>query len=291
MSALGVVQYYYSLFGSRGVWLAMQARFQRKCVEVAVAVPGIKHPVHLRLRTSDVPTFEQVLVSAGYACALPGSPRVIVDAGANIGLASLFFANKYPEARILAIEPAKSNYRLLKANSAPYRTIIPVQGALWKNGEELNIEDSGLGEWGLQTTAAPAAEVLNSPSQEKAYGITLDKLMEQHDIEYIDLLKIDIEGSEKEVFESAGSWIKKVGVIAIELHDAIRPGCSQAFAAAVGDFERVGSRGETLFMARPGSMSGAGATMDEKGISSSAPKLRLPCKILRVVSENGKQEM
>src|SRR5437016_4311562 len=149
MSGLRTFREYYSLFGGRGVWLAAQARFRRKCMEVAVVVPGVRHPVRVRLRTSDVSTFKQVLVRAGYDCDFGRAPRVVVDAGANIGLTSVFYANKYPQAKILAIEPAKSNFRLLEANTAPYPQIIPVQAALWKEAEQLNIIDAGLGNWGF----------------------------------------------------------------------------------------------------------------------------------------------
>ena len=54
---------------------------------------------------------------------------------------------------------------------------------------------------------------------------------------YIDILKLDIEGSEKEVF-SAGfeNWMPKTKVIIIELHDAMKPGCSRAVFAAVNKY-------------------------------------------------------
>jgi predicted O-methyltransferase YrrM len=43
---------------------------------------------------------------------------VVVDAGANIGLASLWFANQYPKAKIVCIEPDPENFRILKENLA-----------------------------------------------------------------------------------------------------------------------------------------------------------------------------
>ena len=45
-------------------------------------------------------------------------------------------------------------------------------------------------------------------------------------------------------------WIENVGVIAIELHERMRSGCSETFAAATKGFKLVCSRGETLFVAR-----------------------------------------
>ncbi len=70
--------------------------------------------------------------------------------------------------------------------------------------------------------------------------------MEQMGLEHIDVLKIDIEGSEIEVLRSAPSWIEHVGVILIELHDRFRPGCTQALDRALADYtcERS-SRGVT----------------------------------------------
>jgi len=64
-------------------------------------------------------------------------PDVIVDAGANIGLASICFANKYANATIIAVEPEQSNFELLEENVAPYPNIVPVQAALWYEDSEV----------------------------------------------------------------------------------------------------------------------------------------------------------
>src|SRR5689334_5293979 len=90
-----------------------------RAAEVALRVPGVPWPVRLRPRTSDVNTFEQVFVHREHAIGLARPPRTIVDAGANVGYASMFFAATWPGARIIAIEPDAANHELLARNVAP----------------------------------------------------------------------------------------------------------------------------------------------------------------------------
>jgi hypothetical protein len=76
-------------------------------------LPNIKTPISLRYQTSDIPTFYQVFLDAQYDIPLK-KPRVIIDAGANIGLFTLLMKNKYPEAKIISIEPDHENFAALK---------------------------------------------------------------------------------------------------------------------------------------------------------------------------------
>ena len=284
MSMLKSIQEYHSLFGWRGVWLAAQASLRQRSMKLAVVVPGIKHPVHVRLRTSDISTFKQVLATSGYDCSFVRAPRFILDAGANIGLTSVFYANRYPEAKIIAIEPEPSNYKLLVENAAPYPGITPLLKALWKDNQELRIVDPGLGGWAFQTAVAARPEVVNCPNQGKTCGVSVDMILKEYGISYVDLLKVDIEGAEKEVFESAGAWIDKVGTIAIELHDGIKPGCGAAFEDATKDFKILCRRAETLFVARSGHMSddqAAGQSAELlKGNGATGPKPGLSGRIV-----------
>lgn len=108
--------------------------------------------------------------------------------------------------------------------------------------------------------------------------------MQENHLNFVDLLKMDIEGSEKEVFEDSDRWIEKVGVIAIELHEEIRPGCKLAMSRATKGFEQIGHRGETLFMARPGRAQRLepelnGRSVDARGMDRSATGC---CKIVQV---------
>jgi hypothetical protein len=61
----------------------------------------------------------------------------------------------------------------------------------------------------------------------KSYSV--DDLLKIAGSEQIDILKLDIEGAEKELFSDSTDWIEHVSNIVIELHDRFRPGCAEAF--------------------------------------------------------------
>lgn len=249
MSAVQAIKGYFGLFGVRGVVLATKARLLQKWIETEVNVHGIKYPVHLRLRTTDGSVFRQIFVNREYNCDFCKSPSVIVDAGANIGLTSVFFANKYPEAMIVAIEPEYSNFQMLKKNVAPYVNITAIHAALWKDDCEIDLVDPGVGHDGFQTLEI-SDHGIGYANSNHVCGVTIAKLMHDFCINHIDILKIDIEGSEKEVFDYSMPWINRVGVIVIELHDELRVGCARSLYLASRDFDVEWRKGETVFLAR-----------------------------------------
>jgi hypothetical protein len=61
--------------------------------------------------------------------------------------------------------------------------------------------------------------------------------MAQYNLQVIDILKIDIEGSEKEVFEHGSErWLNATNCVITELHDNLKPGTSKVFFTAMGRF-------------------------------------------------------
>ncbi len=95
MSICAAVKRYYADFGIRGVCAVSAFRLFGWPKEIIANSPALKHPVYLRIRTSDLAVFKDILLRREYEFDLPGfSPKTIVDAGANIGIASLYFANK-----------------------------------------------------------------------------------------------------------------------------------------------------------------------------------------------------
>jgi hypothetical protein len=113
---------YCRVFGPAGVALAARAKVMTEPGERVIVPPGAAHPVTVRLRTSDIPTYREVFLQQAYRLALQRPPSVIVDAGANIGLTSVYFALRYPAARIVAVEPEASNFALLTTNTRIIRT-------------------------------------------------------------------------------------------------------------------------------------------------------------------------
>ena len=81
-------------------------------------------------------------------------------------------------------------------------------------------------------------------------AITMDEVLREYQLDRIDLLKVDIEGSEKELFAAADSWIGRVDAICLELHDRFKPGCSRAFYQAVADFPTEFRVGEDVLVLR-----------------------------------------
>jgi FkbM family methyltransferase len=231
--------YYYSRYGLRGVLAISAYRLFEAPKEISARPPGIRYPVNLRIKTSDESTYKQILLDGGYAFDLPFSPNVIVDAGANIGTASIYFTHRYPEAKIIAIEPEASNFAVLARNVRPYPAIVPFHAALWNRDGEIGVSEpdpatGAKGNW---------AFVTHGGSGVKVRAITMRTLMKELQVQAIDLLKIDVEGAEKEVFESA-DWIGSVRCLMIELHDRFRPGCSEAVDSVVQGFSKL-QRGET----------------------------------------------
>lgn len=280
MNVLEGPRLYYSLFGARGLLWGAVARVLRKSIQVEVEVPGITHPVNLRLRTTDVGSCQEILLRTPYEWRFPEPPRVIVDVGANIGFASVSYASRYPDARIIAVEPEPSNYEVLRKNVAPYANVTPVKAALWKDARPLAIVDTG----GGHTTFRIRNES-NGAASAPASGVTLDQLMADLGIDFIDLLKVDIEGAEREVFEDPEAWIGRVGVIAVELHDWIQLGCSESVRRAAKEFELEWHKGDVTYLAR---RSYAAEQISESAVPAESPRVapgrvngKFPLRILR----------
>lgn len=219
-----------------------------KISSIELAVKGIKSPVALRMNESDQSVFSQVFVRRGYLYDLPEKVSFILDAGANIGLAALWFKRRYPTATIIAVEPDPQNYVYLQRNTAAYDDIHCVNAALWHKTDQLDLlynDDTGkeLGAWGVQV----AKESEGGGANGRCAAYTVSDLLEKFGISHFDIAKIDIEGAEYELFKFGDlGWLDKTELVIAETHDRIKPESSAAVEAAMSG-RRVGRRGENLF--------------------------------------------
>ena len=197
----------------------------------SVAYYKERYNISLREHTTDVEVANDIFVRESCKHICIGKVKNIIDAGANVGCASVYFAMKYPHAKIIAIEPDDGNFQQLVENTRLYPNVIPVKAGLWGCDEPLFVADNGFREWGRQTFAIPS-DVLGE-SKTAVDGVTVRKLMELYGIDHIDIFKIDIEGAEKSLFEGDIEWLGHVNVIGLEIHDRVLSGCSNAFYNAM----------------------------------------------------------
>jgi FkbM family methyltransferase len=239
---------YAAIFGyTRGASLLLASRRASKSGQrMEVMLPGTDIPLTLRLGTSDISVFKEIFIDLEYGWAFNKSPSVIVDAGGYIGLSAAFFAHTYPEAMIIAIEPDARNYELLTLNTARFPNVHAVRAAVWKESGTISLTDPGFGAWGLQVSESFAPVT----GGDLVRAVTIDEIKQEFGLDRIHLLKVDVEGSEKEIFSTADSWISSVDAICIELHDRFKIGCSRSFFMAVQDFPIELHRNEDVLVAR-----------------------------------------
>lgn len=156
----------------------------------------------------------------------------IIDAGGYIGTAAIAFSRMYPDWRIVVLEPSPENYEVLVENVRTFPNIVPLNVALKARSDAAELRDRGTGEWGYTTVENPKDVSLCAHVQ-RVEGVTVEQIRKKYQIQTIDLLKLDIEGGEKEVLESSDSWLPGVRVLVAELHDRIVDGCREAFDKAV----------------------------------------------------------
>ena len=200
----------------------------------------------LIFRKEDEWLIEPIFKEGEYAIPIDNfRPKFILDCGANIGTSAVFFANLYPNAKIISVEPDADNFKLLKLNTSPYPNIKCLNAAVWDKETYV-----GLAGW------APSACITYETDADDPKAIktmTIAKLLAESGFDEIDLLKIDIECAEKEVFEASDvdDWLSKTKVIAIELHDRHKLGASRAvFGAVIKQDFFLSQRGENLIFLR-----------------------------------------
>jgi len=203
---------------------ALRSLVRRDPKLIVLDVPGFEYSVSARPGTSDAAAFEQVFGGA-YALDLPVEPRLILDLGANVGYASVDLALRYPTARVVAVEPEPSNAALLRRNVAALGRVVVVEAAVWPRTGTVALEDPGKGKWGMRVRAGGPAGVVRA--------VTIPELLVDAGAEWADLVKIDIEGSELDLFSAETGWLTQVGALVIELHDRFRPGCENAVERAI----------------------------------------------------------
>jgi FkbM family methyltransferase len=168
-----------------------------------------------------------------------GCVPVIIDAGAHIGLASVWFSEQYPQAKIYAVEPDDGNLSVLTRNAIG-RAITPLAGAVWDKAARLRIVNAD--------AASHSFRVIEGEGDLRAYSIPEIAGMEPRGQLFI--VKVDIEGGEKVLFRSNAAWMESPALIIVEPHDWLYPGegVTRTFLQRIAELPiEILIRGDSLF--------------------------------------------
>lgn len=167
-------------------------------------------PVHYRRNRGDLHALREVWLDEAYRLPFDLRPRTVVDLGANIGLTSLWLRGRYEVDRIVAVEPSTDNVRVLRKN-LPHACVTVIHAAV---GPEDGIACFATS---AQSHLGRVASVGSRVRQVSMHTV-LDALAPATTI---DLLKVDIEGAETQLFSGDLTWLTRVRSIVIEIHPPI----------------------------------------------------------------------
>jgi FkbM family methyltransferase len=178
----------------------------------------------------DLEVWRDVFADGDYDAALPEDPRVIFDLGAHVGLSALYYALKYPEARVYAFEAEPSNAALLAENLAPLENAFAFPYAICGSDRPvtLHVHERSVSH-SLVERSASGREV-------EVSGRGLDSLMDELGLERVDLIKFNIEGVE---FETLGAFRRRdeVGAYVGYLHFDLADVDEEAFLASFDAYD------------------------------------------------------
>ena len=189
----------------------------------ALTLPGAAHErdlrirsLDLRVRANDYFVLFEVLGLGAYEidCALVGPVSSVLDLGANIGLATLSLSRRLPpNTTFVCVEPSPASFALLEHNlrrNTPNAQAINAAAT----GEPTTIT--------IREGANPALSSVERAGQNTGGrhlpGMTITEILDASGLARVDLVKLDVEGAERELFEVADTWSDRVGAILAEIH-------------------------------------------------------------------------
>ena len=133
-----------------------------------------------------------------------------------MSISSAYFLSRFPTCFLIAVEPDTNNFALLTKNLSPYQgRYLAVQAAVWPEKTVLYFEPASMStecEWGRRVTS-------DKQPSEPVQAVDVQSLMALTDYDRISLLKVDIEGAERELFvRNYASWLDQTENFCIEVH-------------------------------------------------------------------------
>ena len=143
---------------------------------------------------------------------------LIIDCGSNIGCSTNYFINSFSNSRVISIEPDQDNFFLLKKNVQSDSAVL-INSAISNENFSYQVIDN---------KDNRAKSIIKTDQDDKKKTITINQILKEKKNENFHpfLIKIDIEGHEKDLFNSNTEWFDKFDIVIIEIHDWMIPGKS-----------------------------------------------------------------
>jgi FkbM family methyltransferase len=198
-----------SPFGHMGIWSSTVGRYIG-VIKVRARATGGEFAFIDTHDLGHLMSFEEVLIENIYEFSrVPFSPDLIVDCGAHIGLFSLIAGLRYPSAELIAFEPNTSNFNMARLQLARFADRLRlVEAAVWtENGEgRLLFEESNSGYLTDKSQRGQCVRLINLRDEA---ALWLGRRL---------LLKMDIEGAERDVLPHVIDRLPDQCVIFFEVH-------------------------------------------------------------------------
>lgn len=154
--------------------------------------------------------------------------KLIIDAGEYIGTSSVRLSQLFKNNKIISIEPFEEDYHIMLKNIEKYKNIIPINSAFVSSNytDEIFLYKSKTGAWG-NNILKNTFDNRNLDAIKKVNKIDLKSLLNQY--KKIGILKLDIEGSEKMIFENDKNILEDIDIIIVELHKKIHQDIDKTF--------------------------------------------------------------
>jgi FkbM family methyltransferase len=195
-------------------------------------VPGVGQ-VHLRPATSDLATFREIFVNGEYdferhglyptlkgaydQMLSEGRVPVILDAGANVGLASLYLSRYFPKAKFVLVEANTASATIARLNAPEQGDWEIHEVALWDRSGNVSLKSS------LDETTREVAEAEEDAPNDIIEARTAAEILGPRAADLL-IVKMDIEGAEIKVLSflpGDADWLANKPMVMIEPHDGV----------------------------------------------------------------------
>ena len=168
----------------------------------------------MRMSSEDYAAFREIFLYGYYDHDL-GQPHTILDLGGYCGYTALTLSARFPQARVAAVEPHPGNFAALTANVAMNKLPVKLfQCAATVTDGPVSLYLGGGMTHGLAPTHHSTGGAITVD------GLSVPTILNRLGWERIDLLKIDIEGAEEQLFRARQPWLAQVKTIIGEYHGA-----------------------------------------------------------------------